>query len=169
MDRVRAAAAGALNVAKRAADVMDPRVVVAHWHESADTALDRLDDPAPAVLVVDGDRVVAVVERERLRRELTEARGRSDRAHLRDLVAPPVWYCQTDDDLGTARSTLGGATTEAIAVVDTHRRVVGVLTTPMLGEAPPGEAARPATDPSDRGDETHPKLHVYAPWVAIGD
>ncbi|MFW5681118.1 MAG: hypothetical protein ACOCYE_12345 [Pseudomonadota bacterium] len=155
-------------MASTVAEVMDERMIVAHWHEAAPTARDRLADPAPAIMVVDGDRVVAMVARDKFERAVAEPATHAGRPiHLRDLFTSPVWYVYTHDDLDVARSTLAASADGALAVVDAHARVVGVLTEALLPPLSTPEHGRAPATPNDRHEESQPRLTVYAPWAVV--
>lgn len=162
----------AVDVTGRVTDAMERDPPVAHLHESLARALGRVrGSGASTVAVVDGDRIAAVLSTAVLERRSADIAD-GDAVHLRDLCRPPVPFCYVEDDVATARAALTRAAAEgtecgAVAVVDDHRRLVGVVAADALGDAPPGGPPRRPEDPTDQRHLENPKLTVYAPWAAL--
>jgi len=156
----------------RVETVMERDPPVAHLHETLDRARERLSGGARSTLVVvDGDRIAAVLSHSALEQHWRDA-GHHAGIALRDLVRPPVAFCYAQDSLAAARSALTiaaakGIPTDAIAVVDDDRRLLGVAVADRLGDAPPGGSPRAPADATDRSRLEHPRLDVYAPWAAL--
>jgi CBS domain-containing protein len=150
---------------RHVAEMMHADVLIVHHDHSLAEAQTRLaESEAPACVVVDGDRVVRVLSRSALT-GLVEDLGED--AHLRDGVAARVHFCFEDEPLAVAAATLRANGSDVLAVVDRDHRIVGVLPAAAIAGVPADAAARPPVDPSDRSDEEHPRLEVYAPWAVV--
>ncbi|HET8606810.1 MAG TPA: CBS domain-containing protein [Gaiellaceae bacterium] len=95
---------------------------------SAREAGERLSDPdVRAVLVCDGGRLVGVVTRKTLVREVV-ARGRDpERTPLHEIAEPPRYTLAADTDLEVAFHELEARDLERVPVTDADGRLVGVL------------------------------------------
>ena len=118
---------------------------------SAQAAGERLADPdVRAVLVCDDGRLVGVVTRKTLVREVV-AQGRDPRATtLREIAEPPNATVDSDLPLNEAFAFLEENDYERVPVVDQEGRLVGVLSRSSLRrrlqEDEPPEALVPSRD-----------------------
>lgn len=143
----------------------DDHVEIVHWDDRVGEALERLSaSGGRAIVIVDGDRVVALASSAKLR-DLHERHGGD--AKLRDGISPGVRFCFASDPVETARATMEAAGLDMLAVVDDARRVCGTITRDRLPEQGRGGDVRPSVDPTDRRSEDHPNLQVYAPWASV--
>jgi CBS domain-containing protein len=99
---------------------------------SAQEAGERLSDPAVrAVLVVDDGRLVGVITRKTLVREIV-AKGRDPRTTpLREIVEPPLFTLDASMDLDEAFHALEERDFERVPVVE-DGRLVGILSRTVL-------------------------------------
>jgi CBS domain-containing protein len=111
--------------------VPDPRSLPAS--ASAQDAGDLLQRPeVRAVFVIDGERLVGVVTRKTLVREVVAA-GRDPRqAPLGDIAERPRYTIGPDVALDDAFRFLETEDAERVPVVDEHERLVGVLSRSVL-------------------------------------
>jgi len=115
----------------REAMVVDPRSLPAD--ASAQEAGDLLQRPeVRAVYVTDGDRLVGVVTRKTLVREVVAA-GRDPRnTALGEIAEPPHYTIGPDVPVDDAYRFLEDEDAERVPVVDEHERLVGVLSRSVL-------------------------------------
>ena len=115
----------------REAMVVDPRSLPAD--ASAQEAGDLLQRPeVRAVYVTAGERLVGVVTRKTLVREIVAA-GRDPRATpLGDIAEPPHYTIGPDVPVEDAFRFLESEDAERVPVVDEHERLVGVLSRSVL-------------------------------------
>jgi len=128
----------------RDAMVRDPRTLEAS--ATAQEAGQLLERPeVRAVLVCDGGRLVGVVTRKTLVREVV-ARGRDPRATpLREFAEPPHFVLDADIPLEQAFRTLEERDLERVPVTE-DGRLVGVFSRAVVGrrlaeDEPPGDDA----------------------------
>jgi len=113
---------------------------------SAQEAGERLSDPAVrAVLVCDDDKLVGVVTRKTLVRQVV-AKGRDPRGtKLGEIAEPPLFTIDASTDLDEAFHMLEEQDLERVPVVE-DGRLVGILSRTVLQrrlaeDEPPAEAA----------------------------
>ena len=114
---------------------------------SAREAGERLADPnVRAVLVCDGGRLVGVVTRKTLVREVV-ARGRHpEETTLREIGEPPLHTILADTDLEAAFHDLEAHELERVPVVEADGRLAGVLSRAVV-QRRLAEDEPPASDP----------------------
>src|SRR5438067_4794943 len=125
-------------------DAMVPEPGALESRESARAAGVRLSDPAVrAVLVCDDGRLLGVVTRKTLVREVV-AEGRNPRATpLREIAEPPLFTIDASTDLDEAFRMLEDQDLERVPSVE-DGRLVGILSRTVLQrrlaeDEPPGE------------------------------
>jgi CBS domain-containing protein len=125
----------------RVRERMRPGAVAVAWHDSAEAALERMRAAGlDAVPVVDGPRVIGLVER---------AAARAARRHGNWLEAVPVsslmrhgaFACGTADPVERARAAMDRLGVGLLAVVDEGGSVVGVIGRERATAALPALAA----------------------------
>ena len=111
----------------RVRDAMVPEPTRLDAHATAQAAGQRLVDPGVrAVLVCDEGRLVGVVTRKTLVREVVAA-GRDPRTTaLSEIAEPPLFTLDADGDLEEAFQSLESRDLERVPVVE-DGRLVGVL------------------------------------------
>jgi CBS domain-containing protein len=122
---------------------------------SAQAAGELLERPeVRAVYVTDGERLVGVVTRKTLVREVVAA-GRDPRTTpLGEIAEPPEHTIDPDVPLEDAFKLLESEDAERIPVVDRQRRLIGVLSRSVLqrrlaeDEPPPDEDEPPELPPA---------------------
>ena len=130
-------------------DAMVPEPATLDASASAQEAGERLSDPAVrAVLVSDEGRLVGVITRKTLVREVV-ATGRDPRTTpVRDIAEPPLYTLDASMDLEDAFHALEDNDLERVPVVE-NGRLVGILSRTVLqrrlaeDEPPPADAATP--------------------------
>jgi len=130
-------------------DAMVPEPATLDASASAQEAGERLSDPAVrAVLVSDEGRLVGVITRKTLVREVV-ATGRDPRTTpVRDIAEPPLYTLDASMDLEDAFHALEDNDLERVPVVE-DGRLVGILSRTVLqrrlaeDEPPPADAATP--------------------------
>ena len=113
-------------------DAMVPEPAAMEVGESAQEAGERLSDPAVrAVLVVDEGRLVGVITRKTLVREIV-AKGRDPRTTpVREIAEPPLFTLDASMDLDEAFRALETEDFERVPVVE-DGRLVGILSRTVL-------------------------------------
>ena len=113
-------------------DAMVPEPGTLDASASAQEAGERLSDPAVrAVLVSDSGKLVGVVTRKTLVREIV-ATGRDPRAtQLREIAEPPLYTLDASMDLDEAFRALEDNDLERVPVVE-DGRLVGILSRTVL-------------------------------------
>jgi len=126
-------------------DAMVPEPAALEVGDSAQEAGARLSDPAVrAVLVVDDGRLVGVITRKTLVREIV-AKGRDPRTTpVREIAEPPLFTLDASMDLDEAFQALEEQDFERVPVVE-DGRLVGILSRTVLQrrlaeDEPPAEA-----------------------------
>jgi CBS domain-containing protein len=115
----------------REAMVVDPRSLPAD--ASAQEAGDLLQRPeVRAVYVTDGDRLVGVVTRKTLVREVVAAGCDPRNTPLGEIAEPPHYTIGPDVPVDDAFRFLEEEDAERVPVVDEHERLVGVLSRSVL-------------------------------------
>ncbi len=127
-------------------DAMVPEPGALDASASAQEAGERLSDPAVrAVLVCDDDKLVGVVTRKTLVRQVV-AKGRDPRGtKLGEIAEPPLFTIDASTDLDEAFHMLEEQDLERVPVVE-DGRLVGILSRTVLQrrlaeDEPPAEAA----------------------------
>ena len=135
----------------REAMVADPRTLPAD--ASARDAGDLLQRPeVRAVYVIEGERLVGVVTRKTLVREVVAA-GRDPRTtQLGEIAEPPHYTIGPDVPLEDAFRFLEDEDAERVPVVDEHERLMGVLSRSVLQR----RLAEDEEPPDDADDEPLP-------------
>ena len=112
---------------QRVRDAMVPEPTSLEGSASAQEAGERLSDPAVrAVLVTDDGKLVGVITRKTLVREIV-ATGRDPRStRLREFAEPPLFTLDAGMGLDEAFHQLEEQDLERVPVVE-HGRLVGVL------------------------------------------
>jgi CBS domain-containing protein len=125
-------------------DAMVPEPATLDVTDSAQSAGERLSDPAVrAVLVSDGGQLVGVVTRKTLVRQVVAA-GRNPRAtSLGEIAEPPLFTIEASTDLDDAFQMLEDQDLERVPVVE-NGRLVGILSRTVLQrrlaeDEPPGD------------------------------
>ena len=113
-------------------DAMVPEPGALDGTDSAQVAGERLSDPAVrAVLVCDDGRLVGVITRKTLVREVV-ATGRNPRATtLQEIAEPPLFTIEASTDLDEAFRMLEDQDLERVPVVE-DSRLVGILSRTVL-------------------------------------
>jgi CBS domain-containing protein len=125
-------------------DAMVPEPATLDVTDSAQSAGERLSDPAVrAVLVSDGGQLVGIVTRKTLVRQVVAA-GRNPRAtSLGEIAEPPLFTIEASTDLDDAFQMLEDQDLERVPVVE-NGRLVGILSRTVLQrrlaeDEPPGD------------------------------
>jgi CBS domain-containing protein len=125
-------------------DAMVPEPGALDGTDSAQAAGERLSDPAVrAVLVCDDGKLLGVVTRKTLVRQVV-AKGRDPGATpLEEIAEPPVFTIEASTDLDEAFQMLEDQDLERVPVVE-DGRLVGILSRTVLQrrlaeDEPPGE------------------------------
>jgi len=113
-------------------DAMVPEPGTLDASSSAQEAGERLSDPAVrAVLVCDDGKLVGVITRKTLVREVV-ATGRNPRATtLQEIAEPPLFTIEASTDLDEAFRMLEDQDLERVPVVE-DSRLVGILSRTVL-------------------------------------
>ena len=113
-------------------DAMVPEPGTMEASASAQEAGERLSDPAVrAVLVSDEGKLVGVITRKTLVREIV-ATGRDPRAtQLREIAEPPLFTLDASMDLDEAFRALEENDLERVPVVE-HGRLLGIVSRAVL-------------------------------------
>jgi len=113
-------------------DAMVPEPGALDGTDSAQVAGERLSDPAVrAVLVCDDGKLVGVITRKTLVREVV-ATGRNPRATtLQEIAEPPLFTIEASTDLDEAFRMLEDQDLERVPVVE-DSRLVGILSRTVL-------------------------------------
>jgi CBS domain-containing protein len=115
----------------REAMVADPRTLPAD--AVAQEAGDLLQRPeVRAVFVTEGERLVGVVTRKTLVREVVAAGRDPSRTPLGEIAEPPHYTIGPDVPVEDAFRFLEEEDAERVPVVDEHERLVGVLSRSVL-------------------------------------
>ena len=129
-------------------DAMVPEPGALDGTDSAQVAGERLSDPAVrAVLVCDDGKLVGVITRKTLVREVV-ATGRNPRATtLQEIAEPPLFTIEASTDLDEAFRMLEDQDLERVPVVE-DSRLVGILSRTVLQrrlaeDEPPTEQLEP--------------------------
>jgi CBS domain-containing protein len=119
-------------VTQRVRDAMVPEPGTLDASASAQEAGERLSDPAVrAVLVSEGGKLVGVVTRKTLVREVV-ATGRDPRTTpLREIAEPPLYTLDASMDLDEAFHVLEEQDLERVPVVE-DGRLVGIISRTVL-------------------------------------
>ncbi len=126
----------------RVSEVMTPDVQLAAPDQSImDAAKMMAEGDCGALPVGENDRLVGMVtDRDIVVRAL--AQGKTD-ASIRDVMTDSIEYCFEDDDIDDVASRMGDLQVRRMAVLNSDKRLVGILS---LGDIANAGADHPASD-----------------------
>lgn len=126
----------------RVSEVMTPNVQLAAPDQSImDAAKMMAEGDCGALPVGENDRLVGMVtDRDIVVRAL--AQGKTD-ASIRDVMTDSIEYCFEDDDIDDVASRMGDRQVRRMAVLNSDKRLVGILS---LGDIASAGADHPASD-----------------------
>ncbi len=130
----------------RPVDLVDPSMSI------RDAAIRMREDDVGALPVGENDRLVGVVsDRDIAMRGVAEGRAPGDCA-VRDVMSTGVFYCFEEDDVARGAQVMAEHAVRRLPVLDSDKRLVGLLSLADLARAGVGDKALEAvSQPMEAG------------------
>lgn len=139
-------------------EVMRPLDQGVHLHESVHVAAKRLRDLGlPAMPVIDGDKVVGIVDEGALQQALADPKNPA----VRDCYRADAPHCLADSGLDEAKTELRVSEATALLVLDSSLHLEGLLLREDVADTKPAATPPPQFKPRNGEREEHPRLKVY--------